>query len=186
MHIYNTYTYWHCIATLSTIRNMKLCTAGHLNILPGEIFWFVNDYTTPVLFSDVKNYEKPLFLYLSKSSSLRVLERTALNTALLSKHPCYCKSNVNVFMMIATLGNMLHITWIFSKLAIGFNSVFKFCNYIRINYRKNKYTWFMTPSWNFISLKLHGRSQWPSGIRRMSAAAWLLGSRVRIPLETYV
>jgi hypothetical protein len=27
------------------------------------------------------------------------------------------------------------------------------------------------------------RSQWPRGIRRMSAAAWLLGSRVRIPLR---
>jgi hypothetical protein len=27
------------------------------------------------------------------------------------------------------------------------------------------------------------RSQWPRGLRRRSAAAWLLGSRVRIPLE---
>jgi hypothetical protein len=27
-----------------------------------------------------------------------------------------------------------------------------------------------------------GRSQWPRGLRRRSAAAWLLGSRVRIPL----
>jgi hypothetical protein len=27
------------------------------------------------------------------------------------------------------------------------------------------------------------RSQWPGGVKRRSAAAWLLGSRVRIPLR---
>jgi hypothetical protein len=32
----------------------------------------------------------------------------------------------------------------------------------------------------------HGRSQWPRGLRRKSAAAWLLGSRVRIPLRAWM
>jgi hypothetical protein len=30
------------------------------------------------------------------------------------------------------------------------------------------------------------RSQWPRGLRRRSAVAWLLGSRVRIPLGTWM
>jgi hypothetical protein len=30
------------------------------------------------------------------------------------------------------------------------------------------------------------RSQWPRGLRRSSAAAWLLGSRVRIPLRAWM
>lgn len=31
-----------------------------------------------------------------------------------------------------------------------------------------------------------GRSRWPYGLRRRSAASWLLGSQVRIPLRAYV
>jgi hypothetical protein len=31
-----------------------------------------------------------------------------------------------------------------------------------------------------------GRSHWPRGLRRRSAAAWLLGSRVRIPLGAWM
>jgi hypothetical protein len=31
-----------------------------------------------------------------------------------------------------------------------------------------------------------GRSQWPRCLRRRCAAAWLLGSRVRIPLRTWM
>jgi hypothetical protein len=30
------------------------------------------------------------------------------------------------------------------------------------------------------------RSRWPRGLRRRSAAAWLLGSRVRIPMRTWM
>jgi hypothetical protein len=38
--------------------------------------------------------------------------------------------------------------------------------------------WMICPSYT-----TNYRSQWPRGLRRRSAAAWLLGSRVRIPLE---
>jgi hypothetical protein len=32
----------------------------------------------------------------------------------------------------------------------------------------------------------HGRSHWPRGLRRRSAAAWLLGSRARIPVGAWM
>jgi hypothetical protein len=35
-------------------------------------------------------------------------------------------------------------------------------------------------------LKVMGRSQWPRGLRRRSAAAWLLGSQVRITLGAWM
>jgi hypothetical protein len=35
-------------------------------------------------------------------------------------------------------------------------------------------------------MKLNGRSQWPRGLRRRSAAAWLLGSRVPNPLRAWM
>jgi hypothetical protein len=34
--------------------------------------------------------------------------------------------------------------------------------------------------------EMYGRSRWPRGLRRRSAAAWLLGSRARIPLGAWM
>jgi hypothetical protein len=36
------------------------------------------------------------------------------------------------------------------------------------------------------SVRVIHRSQWPRGLGRRSAAAWLLGSRVRIPLRAWM
>jgi hypothetical protein len=37
-----------------------------------------------------------------------------------------------------------------------------------------------------LSINILCRSQWPRGLRHRSAAAWLLGSRVRIPLRAWM
>jgi hypothetical protein len=37
-----------------------------------------------------------------------------------------------------------------------------------------------------IDITFISRSRWPRGLRRRSAAAWLLGSRVRIPRRAYM
>jgi hypothetical protein len=42
------------------------------------------------------------------------------------------------------------------------------------------------PVWILEGNRVHCRSQWPRGLRRRSAVAWLLGSRIRIPLEAWM
>jgi hypothetical protein len=44
----------------------------------------------------------------------------------------------------------------------------------------------VTNDCEYYSLGVDGRSQWPRGLKRRSTAAWLLGSRVRIPLRAWM
>jgi hypothetical protein len=46
--------------------------------------------------------------------------------------------------------------------------------------------WLHLPCENNRSMKHNGRSQWPRGLRRGSAAARLLGLRIRIPLGAWI
>ena len=71
------------------------------------------------------------------------------------------------------------------KSADGVNNVTDNEDMNWVNFVREWWNFELTCVRNCEPIEKYSRSRWPCGLRRRSAAAWLLGSRVRIPLSAW-